>query len=136
MSELKVQAQINISYYYFAIPGWLLKENVDMLVGPVCKILNLSYFENRLSCAWKMADVIPIPKQKPVRTINKDLRPNSFTPIVSKLAEKVVVEQFIKPEILKVVDPNQYGTVPKSSTTHALISIVHNLAKAIDGNRP
>ena len=81
-----------------------------------------------------MADVIPIPKQKPVRTVNKDLRPVSLTPIVSKLAEEVVVEQFIKPAILKVVDPNQYGTVPKSSTTQALISIVHNVAKATDGN--
>ena len=46
----------------------------------------------------------------------------------------MVVEQFIKPVILKVVDPNQYGTVPKSSTTQALISIVHNVAKATDGN--
>ena len=33
-----------------------------------------------------------------------------------------------------MVDPNQCGTVLKSSTTHALISIVHNLAKATDGN--
>jgi hypothetical protein len=70
----------------------------------------------------------------PVRTVNKDLRPVSLTPIVSKLAEEVVVEQFIKLAILKVVDPNQYGTVPKSSTTQALISIVHNVAKATDGN--
>ena len=100
----------------------------------MCKILNSSYLENRLPAAWKLADVIPIPEQKPVRTLNKDLRPVSLTPIVSKLAEEVVVEQFIKPAILKVVDPNQYGTVPKSSTTQALISIVHNVAKATDGN--
>jgi hypothetical protein len=46
----------------------------------------------------------------------------------------VLVEQFIKPAILKLVDPNQYGTVPISSTTQALISIVHNVAKATDGN--
>ena len=105
------------------IPGWLLKENAR---SPVCKILNSSYLENRLPSACKSADVIPIPKQKAVRDINKDLRPISLIPIVSKLAEEVVVEQYIKPVIL----PNQYGTVPKSSTTHALISIVHNLAKA------
>ena len=54
--------------------------------------------------------------------------------MTSTIAEEVVVEQFIKPAILKVVDPNQYGTVPKSSTTQALISIVHNVAKATDGN--
>ena len=104
------------------IPGWLLKENAGVLTSPVCKILNSSYLENRLPSAWKSADAIPIPTQKPVRDINKDLGPISLTPIVSKLAEEVVVEQFIKPAILKVVDPNQYGTVPKSSTTHALIS--------------
>ena len=46
----------------------------------------------------------------------------------------MVVEQFIKPATLKVVDPNQYGTASKLSTTHALISIVHNLAKTTDGN--
>ena len=100
----------------------------------MCKILNSSYLKNRLPAACKLADVIPIPKQKPVRTVNKVLRPVSLTPIVSKLAEEVEVEQFIKPAILKVVDPNQYGTVPKSSTTQALISIVHNVAKATDGN--
>ena len=93
------------------IPGWLLKENADVLASPVCKILN-SYLENRLPSAWKLADVILIPKQ----------------------AEKVVVKQFIKPAILKVVDPNQYGTMPKSSATFPLISIVHNVAKATDGN--
>ena len=39
----------------------------------------------------------------------------------------MVVEQFIKPAILKVVDTN-------SSTTHALISIVHTVSKATDEN--
>ena len=116
------------------IPGWLLKENADMLTSPVCKILNSSYHENRLPSACKLADIIPIPKQKPVRTINKDLRPISLTPIVSKLADELAVEQFIKATIFKVVNPNQYGTVPKSSTTHALMSTVHNLAKANNGN--
>jgi hypothetical protein len=100
----------------------------------VCKILNSSYLENRSPAAWKLAYVIPIPKEKPVRTVSKYLRPISLAPIVSKLAKEVVVEQFIKPAILKVVDSNQYGTVPKSSTTQALISIVHNVAKATDGN--
>lgn len=59
-----------------------------------------------------MAVVTPLPKQKLVRINNKDL----LTPIISKLAEEVVVEQFIKPTIVKVVDRNQFGTVPKSST--------------------
>jgi hypothetical protein len=34
------------------IPGWLLKENADVLASLVCKILNSSYLENRLPAAW------------------------------------------------------------------------------------
>ncbi|CAB4013889.1 Tyrosine- phosphatase Lar, partial [Paramuricea clavata] len=64
--------------------------------------------------------------------VNHKTNEHNHTIPVSKLAEEVVVEQFIKPVIFKVVDPNQYGTVPKSSTTQALISIVHNVAKATD----
>ena len=92
------------------IPGWLLKENADVLTSPVCKIPYSYYLENRLPSAGKSADVIPIPKQKPVRDINNDLRPISLTPIVSKLAEEVVVEQFIKPAILKVVDQSIWNS--------------------------
>ena len=88
-----------------SIPGWLLRENANTLAPPVCKILNSSYQGNRLPRSWKMVDVSPLPKQKPVRIINKDLRPISLTPIISKVAEEAVVEQFIKPAILKVVYP-------------------------------
>ena len=82
----------------------------------------------------RKTNVKTLPKQKPVRVINKDLRPISLTPIISKLAEEVMVEKIFKPAILKVVDTKQFGTVPKSSTTHALISIVHTVSKATDGN--
>ena len=41
---------------------------------------------------------------------------------------------FVRPAVLKVLDPNQYGTVPKSSTTQALIHMIHNWAKGTHGN--
>jgi hypothetical protein len=44
-----------------------------------------------------------------------------------------VVDRFIKPAILQIIDPRQHGAI-KSSTTQALISIVHNLAKATNGS--
>ena len=37
------------------------------------------------------------------------------------------------PAILKVIDPNQFGAIPKSSTTQALVSMIHEWAKATDG---
>ena len=116
-----------------SIPGWLLKENACALAKPVSEILN-SYYENKLPSSWKMADVSPIPKQKPVQDISKHLRPISLTPVISKLAEEFVVDRFIKPAILQIVDSRQYGVIPKSSTTQSLIGLVHNLAKATDGS--
>ena len=31
-----------------AVSGWILKENADLLAGPICDIINSSYQENRL----------------------------------------------------------------------------------------
>ena len=65
----------------------------------------------------------------------KELRPISLTPALSKLAEDFIVSDFIKPAVEKVADPNQFGTVPGSSTVLTLISTIHNWLEATDGNR-
>ena len=117
-----------------SIPGWVLKENADLLAEPIADILNSSYREGRLPSSWKEADFVPVPKQRPVQDINKHLRPISLTPILSKIAEEYVVDTYVKPAVLSKIDPQQFGTVPKSSTTHALISMIHSWAKSTDGN--
>ena len=116
------------------IPGWLLKDNADLLTEPVTEILNTSYFENCLPSSWKEADVVPVPKQTPIKYINKHLRPIFLTPILSKIAEDYVVEEYVKPAVLKKIDPRQFGTIPNSCTTHALISMTHNWYAGTDGN--
>ena len=40
--------------------------------------------------------------------------------LISKIAEDFVVEDFVKPAVLQRIDPNQFGTIPKSSPTYAL----------------
>ena len=76
---------------------------------------------------------MPIPKQKPIKDVNKHLRPISLTPVLSKVAEEFVVEEHLKPGILKKIGDNQYGAIPNSSTTQALISMVHSWTKYTDG---
>ena len=66
--------------------------------------------------------------------VNKNLRPISLTPVLSKLSEDYVVEDFVKPAVLAPVDGRQFGTVPGTNTTHALISMVHSWLSATDGN--
>ena len=116
------------------IPGWLLKEHADILAGPVSDILNYSYREGRMPSSWKHAYVAPVPKQKPIREVNKHLRPISLTPILSKMSEAYVVDTYVKPAVLERIDPQQFGFVLKSSTTRALISMLHSWLESTDGN--
>ena len=62
--------------------------------------------------------------------LKKHLRPISLTPCLSKVAEECVVVDYV----LNVLDPSQYGAVPKSSTTQALIHMLHHWTKGCDGN--
>ena len=66
--------------------------------------------------------------------MKKDLRPISLTACLSKVAKDCVVHDYIKPAVLNVLDPNQYGAVLNSSATRALINMVHSWAQATDGN--
>ena len=115
------------------IPSWVFREYADFIAQSVTSILNCSFAEQQLPPSWKLADVVPIPKQKPVEVINKHLRPISLTPIISKLAEDFVVSAFIGPAVLKIIDPDQFGALPKSSTALALTSMLHHWTRATDG---
>ena len=114
-----------------SLPIWIFKENADALAKAVNDILNR---ERCLPASWKMADVTPLPKRKSVLDVNKHLRPILLSPILLKVAEEVVVERYIKPAILTIVDRRQFGTFPNSSTTHSLISMIRQLSSSTDGN--
>ena len=115
------------------VPNWLLREYAEVLVEPVTAILNSSYKEQKLPSPWKLADVVPLPKQKPVEDLSKHLRPISLTPTISKLAEEFVVATQVGPAVLKKIDYDQYGGIPESSTSFVLISMFHHWSQATDG---
>ena len=115
------------------IPNWILKDFSDILAISLCKIINSSLVEKQLPCIWKCANVTPIPKNRSITDVNNDLRPISLTPTVSKIAEDYVVNEHVKPAVLQYMGCNQYGRIPNSSTTHALVNLVHNWSQATDG---
>ncbi|XP_068691215.1 uncharacterized protein [Montipora foliosa] len=117
-----------------AISNWMVKEYNKLLVGPITKMLNASFKEQRLPSISKHADVTPLPKQRPVRELKKDLRPISLTPCLSKIAEEFVVGLHGTPAVLQILDECQYGAVPKSSTTLILLDMLNNWAMATDRN--
>ena len=116
------------------IPSRLFKENAELLSDPVKEILNSSFRDGCLPQSWKNADVVPLPKQQPLKDINKHLRPISLTSVVSKVAEDFIVESIMRPAVLEKIDKNQFGAIPRSSTTHALVSTIDNWNKLTDSN--
>ena len=116
------------------VSNWVLNEYAEILAQPVCSILNSSFNEQQLPTSWKTADIVPIIKSKPVTEICKHLRPISLTPALSKVAEEFVVSKHIGPAILCQIDPNQFGVIPKSSTSMAAISMIHNWSQSTDGS--
>ena len=116
------------------IPSWLLKENASLLAYPVKEVLGSSYRESHVPLLREKTDITPLAKPKPVKDIHKHLRHIFLTPILSKVAEDFVVESFVKPAVMKQIDSKQFGTIPHSSTTHALISMIHTWNRQTDGN--
>ena len=114
------------------MPNWLLHEYADLLARPITSVPNSSFSEQRLPQTWKLADVVPIPKEQKVEDISKHLRPISLTPSISKLAEDFVVSSHFGPAVLEAIDPDQFGEIPKSSTTQALASMLHQWLEATD----
>lgn len=71
---------------------------------------------------------MPIPKQKSITINNKHLRPISLTPTVFKVQKSLWCQN-----TLPLIDPNQYGAIPKSSTVHVLVSMIYQWAQATGG---
>lgn len=67
------------------LPNWVLRDLCDKLSGPVCAIFNASVREGYMPPCWKEANVIPVPKVHPLRSIQSDLRPISLTPTLGKI---------------------------------------------------
>ena len=115
------------------LPNWVLKSFSVILAPAITDIFNASFREGRVPKIWKMADVPPAPKTKNITDFNKDLRPISLTSTLSKIAENIIIEYELKSKLLRKMDPKQYGFIPGSNTTLALISMMHTWLAALDG---
>ena len=76
--------------------------------------------------------MVLLPKQKPVDDLSKHLRPILLTPVISTIADDFVVSAHVGRAVLQIIDPDQYGSILRSSTLYALISMIHHWSQATD----
>ena len=69
------------------IDNKLLRTLADVLAAPICSVINSSIREGFISEQWKISRVSVLPKVKPIRNIENDIRPISITCPISKVAE-------------------------------------------------
>ena len=116
------------------LPNWVLRDFSTPLSGPVCAIFNASIREGFVPTCWKEANVIPVPKIQPLKSIQSDLRPISLTPTLGKLMESFV-GSWILGRIVDKLDDHQYGALKRRSTTHALVDMMHHWHSAVDAGQ-
>ena len=102
-----------------------------MLAGPVAAIINSSLREGYVPGIWKSADVCPLPKVSPPNDLQKDLRPISLTPVLSKVAE-YHIRNWVVDTIMDGLDEHQCGSIQGSSTVLALIELYHQWITNLD----
>ena len=84
-----------------------------------------------MPACWNLANICPIPKGKQVIDINKELRPISLTSTLCKIAEDAIIKYDLKPAIMARLDCNQFGFIPGSNTTLALIALIHRWSETV-----
>ena len=120
--------EMNLSEVYIIL--WLL---ADILAPAITDVVNSSFLEGKVPSMWKIANIAPLPKAQDIEDFNKDLRPIALTSTLSKIAEEYTIQNELKPKLLNVIDPNQFGFIPGSSTKFARISMLHKWLTATDG---
>ena len=113
------------------IPAWVLKDHANILAAPLTAIFNSSLRDGVIPNEWKMANVIPLPKTKPIISVETNIRPISLTPIVAKVFESIVLG-WVDGIVGERIDDNQFGGVGGTSTTDALVEMTHKWYEATD----
>ena len=117
-----------------SIPNWFLRDFAFALSEPLCCLFNSSLQEGYVPGVWRQANIVPIPKSKPPKSIELDLRPISLTPTLSKILESLIGRWMLE-KIGNKFDKKQFGALKGRSTTHALVDIVHKWHKAVDDQK-
>lgn len=91
-----IMGSCNASFQLHPTLTWLLKLCSSDLIPLLTKMINLSLQQGQVPDSWKAALIRPLIKKLGLELVNKNFKPVSNLPVVSKLAEKAVVGQLFR----------------------------------------
>ena len=115
-----------------SIPVKLLKLIPDLIIVPLCKLINLSLVSGSFPDPLKIVKVIPIHKNGSTQDMN-NYRPISLLSIFDKIMEKIMhnrLYHFL--EVNNILYSKQFGFRKNNSTMNALIKITEKIKESID----
>ena len=110
----------------------VIKDCLPHILHSITRILNLSLASSTFPRAWKKAEVVPHLKDGDHEDPNNN-RPISLLPVLSKVAEKLALEQFntfLQKNML--ISNHQSGNKKHHSTETLSLLVTNHLFKAID----
>ena len=91
----------------------------------VTHVLNLSFSSGAVPQQWQKAVITPVPKVAKPDSL-AEYRPISVTPLLSRLAEKLIVNRWLAPSVPPSIS-DQFGFLKTGSTTCALTYLLHHV---------
>lgn len=114
------------------IPASFIKNLCPLIIPFLTHIINACLTKSYFPKAWKIANVIPIPKEPNPQSV-ESFRPISILPAMSKIIERVMKNQmqdFVSHNNL--LFKFQSGFRERYSTNTAMLTVVNDLANAIE----
>ena len=120
---------------YDGIPGSIMKQCAQQYLAELTYIINCSILEGYIPDELKLAKVLHIFKSDDENKI-ENYRPISILPFFSKVFEKIVANHVI--EFLdkhNILYEKQFGFRKCHSTSHAIITLVEIVSRALDSGK-
>ena len=118
-----------------SIPLKLLKLIPDLIIIPLCRLINKSFSSGKFPDLLKIVKVIPIHKGGSTQDMN-NYRPISLLSIFDKIIEKLMHKRlYTFLEDNKILYDKQFGFRKNNSTVFSLIEITEKIKESIDNKK-